>query len=125
MGRPDFISFQSFPRLVSVIPSYTPRDLLPNLSFTMENATETATKAAKAKATLAKVLRQKDNENTAKFFAAGMAGMMVLFMIFHWTRSVYKKYESKKGSPTALRVPVAITRYVFPLEEVGVIAHSY
>jgi hypothetical protein len=78
----------------------------------MANATETAAKAAKAKVALAKVLRQKNNENTAKFFAAGMVGMMVLFMIFHWTRFVFKKYEPKKGKPVALRIPVAITRYL-------------
>ena len=78
----------------------------------MANATEIAAKAAKTKATLAKVLRQKNNENTAKFFASGMVGMMMLFMIFHWTRFILKKYESKKGKPTTLKTPVAITRYL-------------
>ena len=82
----------------------------------MANATETA---AKAKAALAKVLRQKNNENTVKFFAAGMVGMMALFIIFHWTRVVFKKYESKRGKSTALRVPVAITRYSPPFASLG------
>ncbi len=77
----------------------------------MANATATAAAASKAAKALAKVLRQKNNENTAKFLAAGVAGMMVLFIIFHWTRSAFKSYESKKGRVTALRVPIAITRY--------------
>jgi hypothetical protein len=58
-----------------------------------------------------KYFAKRINENTAKFFASGMVGMMVLFMIFHWTRFIFKKYESKKGKPAALRTPVAITRY--------------
>jgi len=77
----------------------------------MANATEVAA-AAKAKTALVKVLRQRNNENTAKFFAAGMAGMMVLFMIFHWTRVVFKRYESRKSESISLsRIPVSLSRY--------------
>jgi putative effector of murein hydrolase len=78
----------------------------------MANTTGTTASAAKAQAALAKELRQRNNENTAKFFVAGMASMILLFMIFHWTRFVYKKYESKNGTVTALTVPIAITRYL-------------
>lgn len=90
------------------------------LSFSMANSTETAAKAATAKAkALAKALRQKNNENSAKFFAAGMVGMICLFMIFHWTRVIFKKYESKHGKFTSFRVPVAVTRYLTSLFHVG------
>jgi hypothetical protein len=76
----------------------------------MANATEDAAKAAKVKAALAKLIRQRDNENTAKFFAAGMVGIMILFMMFHWTRFVIKRHESKNKSIGLLRVPVRISR---------------
>lgn len=78
----------------------------------MANATETAAKVTKAKLALAKALRQKNNENTAGFFAAGMVGMILLFMIFHWTRYLFKRYETEKGNATALRIPAAIARYL-------------
>jgi hypothetical protein len=89
----------------------------------MPNATETAAKAIKAKAALAKILRQKSNENTAKFLAAGMAGTMILFMIFYWTRFVFKRYEPKNEKLTAFRVPVAITRYLASSNDLRVPAH--
>jgi len=80
----------------------------------MPNATTTAAAAAKDKTALAKVIRQRNNENTAKFFAAGMAGLIVLFMIFHWTRLVFKRYElKKKESLGVFKVPVALSRYSF------------
>jgi hypothetical protein len=78
----------------------------------MPNATETAVKAAKAKAALAKVLRQKNNENAAGFFTVGIVGMIILFMIFHCIRYVFNNCKSKKGNPTALRVPFTIARYL-------------
>lgn len=78
----------------------------------MANATAIAAKEAKAKTALAKLLRQKNNENSAKFFAAGMVGLIVLFMIFHWTRIFFKRYESRtSGSIGPLEVPVRISRY--------------
>jgi len=46
----------------------------------MANATVEAAAQAKAKTALAKALRQRNNENTLKFFAASMVGMMVLFL---------------------------------------------
>ena len=50
------------------------------LTLTMANATVEAAAQAKAKTALAKALRQRNNENTLKFFAASMVGMMVLFL---------------------------------------------
>ncbi|TVY49572.1 Ferric/cupric reductase transmembrane component, partial [Lachnellula occidentalis] len=83
-------------------------------SSTMPNATATAAaeaKAAKAKAAkLVKILRQRNNENSAKFFAAAMAGIMVLFILFHWTRIAFKTYERRSGKATFLQFPVRITR---------------
>ncbi|TVY30564.1 putative ferric reductase transmembrane component [Lachnellula hyalina] len=81
----------------------------------MANATATAAaqaKAAKAKATkLAKILRQRNNEKSAKFFAAAMVGIMVIFILFHWTRIAFKTYERRSsGKATFLRFPVRVTR---------------
>ncbi|TVY20703.1 Ferric/cupric reductase transmembrane component 2 [Lachnellula arida] len=68
-----------------------------------------AAKAAKAKAK--KLLRQRNNENSAKFFAAAMVGIMVLFILFHWTRIAYKTYERRSsGKATFLKFPVRVTR---------------
>ena len=90
----------------------------------MANATETAAKAAKAQAALAKALRQKNNENTAKFFAAGMTGMMVLFMIFHLTRAIFKRTKSERGRSTLSMVLVAVTRYLALSHTLRALSHS-
>jgi hypothetical protein len=45
-------------------------------------ANKSSTAAANAKA-LAKVLRQRNNEDSAKFLAIGMAGIMVVFLILN------------------------------------------
>jgi hypothetical protein len=60
------------------------------------------------------VLRQNNNENAAKFLALSMAGIMILFIISHWTRISYKYYEARRhrGAP-ALRYPIALTRSAF------------
>jgi hypothetical protein len=76
----------------------------------MANSTKADAAAAKAKAALAKALRQKNNENTPKFFAAGIVGLIFLFMVFHWARFVFKHYGSKNGSSGLLKVPVRISR---------------
>jgi len=69
-------------------------------------------KAAAAAAAKAKALRQRNNENAARFFAAGMAGMMVMFIFFHWARFLFKRYQLRRGSSTSfLRVSVGISRY--------------
>jgi len=76
-------------------------------SFIMANITSTpagsgsgaAAAAAELKAAkvAAKALRQVKNEDTAKYFAVGMAGIMALFTIFRWTRFFYNKRYISKG----------------------------
>lgn len=76
-------------------------------------AAAAAVTASKAKtATLAaKILRQKYNVQSAKYFAAGISGLILLFMIFHWTRVIYKRFEVKISSrPGFLKIPVDISR---------------
>jgi hypothetical protein len=54
---------------------------------------------------------QQNNENTAKYFAAGMMGLVVVFMIGNWTRVAFKRYESKKkGRIGLLKVLVGVSR---------------
>jgi hypothetical protein len=76
-------------------------------------ATASAAAAAELKAAkvAAKALRQVKNEDTAKYFAVGMTGIMALFIIFHWTRLFYKRYGSKQGrNSKVLGLPIAFTR---------------
>jgi hypothetical protein len=63
-------------------------------------AAASASAAAKLKAAkvAAKALRQVKNEDTAKYFAVGMVGIMALFTIFRWTRFFYNKRYGPKGS---------------------------
>ena len=77
----------------------------------MAHSAATAAVNAKAAAALVKVLRQKNNENTAKFFAAGMAGILLISCISHWTRVAFKHHEVKVGQVGVLKTPVAISRY--------------
>lgn len=75
------------------------------------NTAATATATAKAKIAAAKALRQKNNENTAKFLTLGMAGIIALFVIFHWTRMFYKRYGTRQSrSSSVLKFPIAFTR---------------
>lgn len=76
----------------------------------MADSTTSAAAAKKSKAALAKILRQRNNENTPKFFAAGIVGMIVIFMIFHWSRFFIKRSESKGVSSGPLRVAASISR---------------
>ena len=75
-------------------------------SFIMANITSTpagsgsaAAAAAKLKAAkvAAKALRQVKNEDTTKYFAVGMVGIMALFTIFRWARFFYNKRYISKG----------------------------
>jgi len=72
-----------------------------------------AAAAAKLKAAkvAAKALRQVKNEDTAKYFAVGMVGIMALFTIFRWTRFFYNKRCGSKGSSdsTVLKPLIAFT----------------
>jgi hypothetical protein len=77
----------------------------------MPNATASAAQAKAKAAALSKILRQRNNENAAKFFAVGMAGMMGLFITFYWTRVLFKGFERKSGKNlTFLKAPIAVTR---------------
>jgi hypothetical protein len=78
----------------------------------MANSTAVAEADAKAQAALAKALRQANNENTAKFFAAGMAGMIFLFMSFHWSRLAFARYKQRRARRIGfLELLVRISRY--------------
>jgi hypothetical protein len=78
------------------------------------NTAATATATAKAKTAAAKAMRQKNNENTAKFLALGMAGIIVVFVIFHWTRMFYKHYGTRQSrSSSVLKFPIAFIRSDF------------
>jgi hypothetical protein len=77
----------------------------------MPNSTTTAAaSAATAPAALAKVLRQRNNVNAAKFFAAGMAGIMTIFIVLNWTKFLFKHYCQGRGSSGILDAPIKISR---------------
>jgi hypothetical protein len=86
--------------------------------FTMttvsSNTAATATATAKAKTAAAKAMRQKNNENAAKFLTLGMAGIIVVFVVFHWTRMFYKHCGTRQSrSSSVLEFPIAFTRSGF------------
>ncbi|TVY78529.1 Ferric/cupric reductase transmembrane component [Lachnellula suecica] len=59
------------------------------------NATAIAAAAAAKKVMQGRALQQKNNENVAKYFAAAMAGVIIMFTIFHWSRFLYSRYATK------------------------------
>jgi hypothetical protein len=76
------------------------------------SANAAAESAAAAKA--ARIARQQFyNEKAAKFYGVAMAGIIVLFTIFHWSRFIYSRYSSKgtRNSRT-MRFQVSTTRYI-------------
>ncbi|KAH8685737.1 ferric reductase like transmembrane component [Tricladium varicosporioides] len=75
-------------------------------------AAKSAAAAAKAKQALAKAMRQRNNENSVKFLAAGAVGIMVIFMLSHLIHAIYKRATRKSGPKGALRFPVAISRNI-------------
>jgi ribosomal protein S11 len=53
------------------------------------------------------------NQNSVKLFAAAMAGVIILFTVFHWSRFLYGRYASRgvrKSGP--MRAQVSVARYV-------------
>jgi hypothetical protein len=77
----------------------------------MRNSTTTTTaSAATAPAALAKVLRQRNNVNAAKFFAAGMAGIMTIFIVLNWTKFLFKHYCQERECSGDLDAPIKISR---------------
>jgi hypothetical protein len=79
-----------------------------------KNATAVAAAAAAAKkavlATIAK--EQMLDQQAAEHFAMAMAGLIILFTTFHWSRFLYSRYASKgvRGSKI-MKAQVAIARY--------------
>ena len=66
-----------------------------------------------AKATkIAKALRLKRNQDTTKYFAGAMAAIMVLFIISHFTRYLFKRCNLSKKESAPIRLTLAVTRYV-------------
>jgi hypothetical protein len=111
----NLLAAASFPLLwLAVITShfYSKSFIMANVTTTPA-ATASAAAAAKLKAAkvAAKALRQVKNEETAKYFAVGMTGIMALFIILRWTRFFYKRYGSKQDSSSkVLGLPIAFTR---------------
>ena len=78
----------------------------------MANSTALAKADVKAQAALAKALRQANNENATKFFAAGMAGVIFLFITFHWGRLPLALYYQRRARRIgSLELLVRISRY--------------
>lgn len=75
------------------------------------NATSGAGAAAKAKQYAAMAKAQSLNEDTAKYFAAGVLGMVLIFTIAHWSRFMYSRYASKGVKNSGLmRLQVSVAR---------------
>jgi hypothetical protein len=77
-------------------------------------AQASAAAAAKAKALKAaqKALRYSNNLDVAKYFAVGMAGIMALFIISHWTRFAYNKSHGPKRGDSKVGSFIVLTRLV-------------
>jgi hypothetical protein len=81
-----------------------------------KNATAVAAAAAAAaakKALLATIAKEQMlDQQAAEHFAMAMAGLIILFTTFRWSRFLYSRYASKgvRGSKV-MKVQVAIARY--------------
>jgi hypothetical protein len=60
-----------------------------------KNATAIAAAAAAKKAAASRVLQLRNNVKVTKYYAAAMAGVIIMFTIFHWSRFLYSRYASK------------------------------
>lgn len=68
--------------------------------------------SAKAKAAMPKALRQTNNENSAKYFAVGMSGMIFLFILLHWARIIFRRYGRRgTGISGLFNIARGIARY--------------
>lgn len=55
--------------------------------------------------------RQLVAERQMKYFAAGICGLIAIFVILHWTRALYSKIARSSKSPLPLAAPfAAVTR---------------
>jgi hypothetical protein len=77
------------------------------------NGARNATAIAAQKAQLAARYKANMwNQNSVKFFAAAMMGVIILFTAFHWSRFLYSRYASRevrKSGP--MKVLVSVARY--------------
>jgi hypothetical protein len=62
------------------------------------------TPAQLAAAAYARALRQKNNENAAKYFAISIAGLIVIFSIIHWIELTFLHRKAKKDGPKIKKV---------------------
>lgn len=88
--------------------------MLPNAPVSsppQKNATAIAAAAMAKKLMAARALQQHYNENTAKYYAAAMAGVIVLFTIFHWSRFLYCRFATRglKDS-SVMKAQVSVAR---------------
>ncbi len=85
-----------------------------NVTTSPAGSDSAAVAAAKLKAAkvAAKALRQAKNEDTAKYLAVGMVGIMALFTMFRWTRFFYNRRCVSKGRSDSkvLEPLIAFTR---------------
>ncbi|TVY92228.1 Ferric/cupric reductase transmembrane component, partial [Lachnellula willkommii] len=51
--------------------------------------------AAAKQAMAVRAVQQRNNEKTAKYYAAAMAGLIIVFTLFHWSRFLYSRYATK------------------------------
>lgn len=79
------------------------------------NSTASAAAAAARKAKMA--YQRIQNQHAAKYYAAGVVGMIAIFAIFHWARYLYSLYASNKlKRSNAMRGQVSIVRYASSID---------
>jgi hypothetical protein len=76
----------------------------------------TAAAAAAKKAMQIKMaIAQANDQTAAKWFAVAMAGLILLFTVFHWSRFLYSRYASKRSRESEItNAIVTLARYTFP-----------
>lgn len=78
------------------------------------SSTKNATAIAAQKAQMASRHAAKMwNQNSVKIFAGAMAGVIILFTIFHWSRFLYSRYAPRGMRKSGLmRAQVSVARFV-------------
>ncbi|KUJ14182.1 uncharacterized protein LY89DRAFT_589799 [Mollisia scopiformis] len=78
------------------------------------NATASAAAAAARKAQMAAMMHQRlMSEHAAKYYAAGVVGMIAIFAIFHWARYLYSLYTPKDiKKSNVVRGQISIVRMI-------------
>ena len=84
-----------------------------NNGTSIVNATEIAAQAAQAAQMAARLRQHIGNHDSVKRFAAAMAGVIILFSIFHWSRFLYGRYASRgMRNSWPLKAQVSVARYI-------------